>query len=616
MTLKRPINPLSDPVFEQALTAATQAIAGNPELQLNNSNRLTEDPLSVGKTVFVSIANAEGPQAKAYLRGQCDLAALTQRHHNRTLHHRFRPRDSKAAKVYDALEQTRIESIGCESMMGLQTNLDHRMAIYCDLQGYARNSEGAEPPIADILAMLLREKITGSKPPESARNMVNLWRPWVEENGKDLFKQLRESIHNQSTYAQAVQKLLKKLELSAKTEKLQPEEQPEQQDTPPDEDTHHSDEEEAEYNAPTPKTGQSKEQESDKQHTRQQTHCDEDMDQEMDSDMPMHRAPNRPGITPFKQTAPYTIYTRDYDETIAADQLASSEELDSFRQLLDDKLKQYSNIHSQLATRLQRLLLAQQVREWDYDQEDGLIDNARLARLVVRPDMREIYKIERESDFRDSVVSLLIDNSGSMRGRPITIAALSADILARTLERCGVKIEILGFTTRDWKGGMARKHWESHAKKSNPGRLNDLRHIIYKPADMRLNKTRRNLGLMLKDGVLKENIDGEALLWAHERLLSRPEQRRILMVISDGAPVDDSTLSTNSSGYLDRHLREVIEMIETKSDVELLAIGIGHDVTRYYKRAVTIHEVDQLGDTMLKEMTKLFSEDEYYRRRA
>jgi cobaltochelatase CobT len=302
----------------------------------------------------------------------------------------------------------------------------------------------------------------------------------------------------------------------------------------------------------------------------------------------------------------YHAYTNAYDEIVAAEDLCDAEELTRLRGYLDQQLVHLQGAVTKLANRLQRRLMAQQSRSWDFDQEEGLLDAARLARVIVNPEHSLSYKVERDTDFRDTVVTLLIDNSGSMRGRPISIAAISADILARTLERCGVKVEILGFTTRAWKGGQSREGWLSAGRPPHPGRLNDLRHIVYKNADEPWRRARKNLGLMMREGLLKENIDGEALLWAHGRLIARPEERRVLMVISDGAPVDDSTLSVNSGTYLERHLRQVINWIEARSPVELVAIGIGHDVTRYYSRAVTIMDAEQLGGTMIEQLASLF----------
>ncbi len=306
----------------------------------------------------------------------------------------------------------------------------------------------------------------------------------------------------------------------------------------------------------------------------------------------------------------YRAYTRLHDEEIAAEDLCDPDELTRLRQQLDQQLQHLQGVISKLANRLQRRLMAQQQRSWEFDLEEGLLDAGRLSRVVVNPLHALSYKRERETEFRDTVVTLLIDNSGSMRGRPITVAAMCGDILARTLERCAVKVEVLGFTTRAWKGGQSREKWVQDGKPRNPGRLNDLRHIIYKAADSPWRRARKNLGLMLREGLLKENIDGEALLWAYRRLVVRPEHRRILMVISDGAPVDDSTLSVNPGNYLEKHLREVIREIETRDQVELIAIGIGHDVTRYYRRAVTIVDAEELGGTMMKKLTELFDEDE------
>ncbi len=603
---------LDDPIFNHSLTCATQAIAGRLGLQIALGNSAIDAPLSSQQMVVVTPSSAaDDADARRSLRGQCDMAALAMRYHQASFHRKQRPGDDKAASVYDALELVRLEALGGAAMEGVRSNLEHRMEVYCATQGYARLSERAEPPLADIIALIAREKMTGIAPPEAIQSLVNSWRPWVEKAGKKLFSQLEDALDDQPAYSKIVKTLLADLELMPKQgSPSQTTPEPTNQDAPEqDEQSDGSSETQEQIQAASPSHSSEDESSPDSSRVRPMGSDDEDGGEESLGERPMSHAPNYPTMSSFKQVAPYAIFTRDFDEVVDAELLASAEELTLFREQLDEKLKAYHNVHSRLATRLQRILLARQAREWLYDQEDGMIDNARLARLVVRPDMTEIYKLERESDFRDTVVTLLIDNSGSMRGRPITIAALSADILARTLERCGVKVEILGFTTRDWKGGMSRKLWEKRGRAFEPGRLNDLRHIIYKSADTRLNKTRRNLGLMLKDGLLKENIDGEAILWAHNRLMARPEQRRILMVISDGAPVDDSTLSANASGYLDRHLREVITSIETQSPVELLAIGIGHDVTRYYQRAVTINDVDQLGDTMMQEMTKLFSED-------
>ncbi len=597
--------------FLSLQSICAQAVSGEKDIEVITGNAVFSDALRQRKTISISQAHAEDDDdPQRYIRGQVDLAALVWKYHDPAIHHRQRPRDEQAAAIFDTLEQMRVESLGAERMQGVKDNLAHRMQVYCEIQGYARQSDRAEPPLADIISLMLREKMQKIKPPAPIRTLYNLWKPWVEEKAGERLDELAAAMHDQAAYGKAMRRLLSDLSILEEEDGAgaSPETAEEDQSEDGEQDGESPEDEQPDYNEVNTAEGGGEKQEGGQTSHRQEPQMSEDGEQTTTGEQDQHYAPNMPRITPFKQTAPYARYTTDYDEVIEAGQLASAQELMELRARLEEKLLQYNHVHSRLATRLQRLLLARQARQWDYDQEHGLIDAARLARLVARPDMTEIYKIERESDFRDTVVSLLLDNSGSMRGRPITLAAISADILATTLERCGVKTEILGFTTRDWKGGMSRKKWEAGGKPHSPGRLNDLRHIIYKSADMRLNRTRRNLGLMLKDGILKENIDGEALLWAHERLLARPEQRRILMVISDGAPVDDSTLSANASGYLDRHLREVIEWIETRSDIELLAIGIGHDVTRYYANAVTLNDADTLGNTMLSEVTKLFAE--------
>lgn len=603
---------LEDKTFNHALTHSVRAIGENPKLSVSLGNQLFEDPLRMGDQIVLSSA-AEIPDAepKRYLRAQADTAALVKRYHNRAAHLSHQPAEEKARAVFDALECARVEAIGSLQFDGIRHNLSHRHAIYCEIQGYGRVSERADPPLADILAMLVRERLTGEAPPDAIGNLVALWKPYVLQHAGETLDRLADSLEQQATYSQLATQLLRDLSLlpdegeagsrekehrdSDESEQDEPSAEPQEDDAPP---------------APSSMPDHPQEQDDQQEETELVPSMEEREHalQEQDEPAGPQYRPNHPAMFQSASFGRYQAYTTRYDEVVEAATLASTEDSVFYRKQLDEQLSLHQSIHTRLAAKLQRLLLARQTREWAYDQEDGLIDNARLARLIIHPEQQAIYKIEKPSRFRDSVVTLLIDNSGSMRGRPITLAAMSADILARTLERCGVKTEILGFTTKEWKGGQSRKAWERAGKPAAPGRLNDLRHIIYKSAETRLHKARRHLGLMLKDGLLKENIDGEALLWAHQRLLARPEQRRILMVISDGAPVDDSTLSLNSSSYLDQHLRGVIERIEAHSAVELTAIGIGHDVTRYYRRAITIHEAEKLGDTMLTQMMQLFQE--------
>jgi cobaltochelatase CobT len=477
-------------------------------------------------------------------------------------------------------------------------------------QGFERITERTEGTMAEAVRLLTREALTREPPPPSARRVVDLWRPWLEGKiGKDI-AELERAVSDQDSYARATRRLIQDLDL----------ELGELDASSSDDNQGEGEESESENQSDSGESASAGAQPSMDGSPADSADADAEEDGEAEADGEMMPGasdddpgrPGRPGTQPRgrpDENAVYRAFSVAADEVIDADKLCDSDELGRLRHLLDQQLSHLQSVIARLANRLQRRLLAKQTRAWEFDQEEGILDAARLARVVANPVLPLAYKRERETEFRDTVVSLLIDNSGSMRGRPITVAAMSADILARTLERCGVKVEILGFTTRAWKGGQARERWIAAGKPPNPGRLNDLRHIVYKPADAPWRRARRNLGLMLREGILKENIDGEALAWAHNRLLGRPEERRILMVISDGAPVDDSTLSVNPGNYLEKHLREVIREIERQSVVELTAIGIGHDVTRYYRRAVTIVDAEQLGGVMLERLAELFEEE-------
>ncbi len=593
--------------FKHALTNTVRVLAEDTTLELALGNQAYEDPLELNQMVVLSAAAPDDDaDTKRYLRGQADIAALAMRHHNAPLHQQLRPSDLTAAPIFDALERTRIEALGAANMQGVQHNLQHYAEVHCAQNGYAHYTDESDKPLPDMLAMILRETLIGSEPPDTIAPLVANYKPKVMQASRETLASFQEVLEDQKAFAQLAKQWLRDLSLLPELQPASPE--ADEAEPSDDDETQElsNDVQEPETEQQEPPSPSGHAEESDEQADGEEPQAAPDDAAGPQQEHGNQFRPNAPQFDSLKPLSSYHAFTDAFDEIVEADTLCTPEDLQQFRAQLDEQLKRHQNVHTRLAAKLQRLLLAHQAREWMYDQEDGLIDNARLARLIIDPERREIYKYEKPSEFRDSCVTLLIDNSGSMRGRPITIAAMSADILARTLERCGVRVEILGFTTQEWKGGLSRKAWEKAGKPPAPGRLNDLRHIIYKSAEMRMNKARRNLGLMLKDGLLKENIDGEALLWAHQRLLARPEQRRILMVISDGAPVDDATLSSNSAGYLDQHLREVIEMIELRSEVELTAIGIGHDVGRYYSRAITIHEVEALGDTMLSEMMRLF----------
>jgi cobaltochelatase CobT len=526
------------------------------------------------------------------------------------------PSGETARAIYDAVEQARVEALGARRMVGVAGNLTAMLDERYRRQGYERITERSDVTLAEAVRLLAREQLTGEAPPRSAKGVVEAWRPYLEGRiGKD-FAELERHVLDQDAYSRVMRRLIQDLDLGE------------------GESADDSDEAEGEGDESQNSEGETEGGDSAASGAQQSleggTPDGSEEGQEAGGDeaegemMPGTgdedpTRPGRPGMLP-RNSQPgadnefYKAFTTACDEVVEAEDLCDADELTRLRHLLDQQLAHLQSVIARLANRLQRRLMAKQTRAWEFDLDEGMLDAARLSRIVTNPTYPLSYKREKEMNFRDTVVSLLIDNSGSMRGRPITVAAMSADILARTLERCGVKVEILGFTTRAWKGGQSRERWIAAGKTPNPGRLNDLRHIIYKPADAPWRRARRSLGLMLREGILKENIDGEALLWAHNRLLARPEQRRILMVISDGAPVDDSTLSVNPGNYLERHLREVIQEIERFSPVELLAIGIGHDVTRYYRRAVTIVDAEQLGGTVMEKLAELFDEEPHQAR--
>ena len=599
--------------FKRTTGATIRAIAERDDITASFSP--TGQGL-VGSDVRLPLPARDLPAADAAMvRGEADAVALRLRYHDGALHRRRRPGSDLARSIYDGVEQTRCESLGIRRMAGVATNLDAVLEEHCRSHGYARAVSRDEVPLAEVIKVMAREAITGMPPPPAARTMLDLWRPSLDAQILKDLASLREQATDQGRFAETVRRLLDHLDvdLGPEADEASDDDEQSEGDNAEENDSQtrgesgERDAEDAESSLES-EQGAAAEAEGSEQH-----------DSESDGEM-MHGAaddePGRPGRPPFadgrnaRGEDAYKAFTLDFDETVEAADLCDADELDRLRQMLDQQLTNLQGVTARLANRLQRRLLAKQTRDWDFNLEEGILDTARLARIVANPTHSLSFKREREMQFRDTVVSLLIDNSGSMRGRPITVAALSADILARTLERCGVKVEILGFTTRMWKGGQARERWIAAGKPGNPGRLNDLRHIIYKSADAPWRRTRKALGLMLREGILKENIDGEALLWAYNRLLGRPEQRRILMVISDGAPVDDSTLSVNPGNYLERHLREVISHIETRSPVELMAIGIGHDVTRYYRRAVTIVDAEQLGGTVMEQLADLFDEPE------
>ena len=523
------------------------------------------------------------------------------------------PQDEVARAVFNAAEQARVEALGAKAMAGVRANLASALDLKVRTDPITRARSRAEVPLSTAIQLIVRERLTGEAPPEAARTGLDLVSDWIEEKAGADLDALGLALDDQAAFASLATKVLQDLDLiegDLDKDPADEEGESEEEGDAPDEGESEDEEEDEAGGGEGQSEIRGEPEQGEEEETSGET-SEEDMSSDADGmaedgeEGMMPVRPNRPMSDPSPQFD-YKIFTDRFDEVVEATELCDEEELNRLRAFLDQQLVHLQGAVTKLANRLQRRLMAQQSRSWDFDQEEGLLDAARLARVVINPAHSLSYKIERDTEFKDTVVSLLIDNSGSMRGRPISIAAISADILARTLERCGVKVEILGFTTRAWKGGQSREKWLSEGRPPLPGRLNDLRHILYKKADDPWRRARPNLGLMMREGLLKENIDGEALLWAHDRLLRRPEDRRILMVISDGAPVDDSTLSVNAAGYLESHLRRVIAWIEKQSPVQLAAIGIGHDVTRYYRRSVTIMDVEQLGGTIIEQLAGLF----------
>jgi cobaltochelatase CobT len=549
----------------------------------------------------------------AVIRGHADAAALSVACHDPSLHETLAPSGGEARAVFEAIEEARVEAIGARRMQGVAANLAARMEQRYERSRFAEVADRSEAPLPDALGLLVREKLTGQTPPAKARAVVNLWRPWIEGRARTVLDRMPEMLFDQDAFGRLTRELLAALNLADKLDQREDEEKsPNESESDADASEGEEDNSEGEQRADLADSRAEQDALSEEALDDRDDGSTDRRDRDTDaSELPRRSEPWRPNLSVLDnpEAFGYKVFTRAHDEIVNAEELCDADELDRLRAFLDKQLQALHGAVARLANRLQRRLLAQQNRGWDFDLDEGMIDAARLTRVIVDPMHPLTYKQERETQFRDTVVTLLLDNSGSMRGRPIMVAACCADILARTLERCGVKVEILGFTTRAWKGGHAREAWLNALKPPLPGRLNDLRHIVYKSADAPWRRSRRNLGLMMREGLLKENIDGEALAWAHQRLVARPEQRRILMMISDGAPVDDSTLSVNSGSYLERHLRQVIEEIETRSSVELLAIGIGHDVTRYYRRAVTVTDAEELAGVMTEKLAELFDED-------
>lgn len=618
--MSKPTDNPADP-FKKALAEATKVMAHDPDLAVT----YTVDPsgLSGDQMRLPQISRRMTRDEVMLARGTADSLALHRRYHNDSTFAKYAPPTGMARQLFESMEIARCEAMGARDMPGTAVNIDAKIENEALGRSFDKITTASDAPLEMAANYLLRHLATGRELPPAAANVMNLWRGFIEQNAGDTLENLQDMLSDQSKFAKFARQIIDELgygdQLGDDPDEMDEDQQDEaeqQDDEESDPDSTGQDDSEQDESDATPESSQEEQQDSSEAQVSMDDMSDEEMSE--DVDMPDGEAPlEPPAPQPISDADPdYLVFNTEFDEEIRAEDLAETAELERLRAYLDQQLEPLKGAVSRLANKLQRRLQAQQNRSWEFDLEEGTLDAGRLARVVANPTTPLSFKVEKDTEFRDTVVTLLLDNSGSMRGRPISIAAICADVLARTLERCNVKVEILGFTTRAWKGGQSREQWLNDGRPQQPGRLNDLRHIIYKSADAPWRRTRPNLGLMMKEGLLKENIDGEALEWAHKRMVARHEARKILMVISDGAPVDDSTLSVNPANYLEKHLRDVIEMVEKRRQVELLAIGIGHDVTRYYERAVTITDVEQLAGAMTEQLASLFDTDPRARARV
>ncbi len=601
--------PPPDP-FKKALTEATRAMANRPELDVTfgvDSAGASGDAIRLPH-----VPRRLNDDSILRIRGTADALALKLRFHDESTHRHFAPEGPTARELYECMETARCEALGVRAMPGCASNIDAK--ISADLKSFVASDpeDVASVPLATAVGHLIRQRATGRKLPSVAAHVVELWRGHIEEHAGETLDRIDSVLECQEDFGRLSRQLISDLgfgeQLGEDPDADAPEnpEDPEEADDGGDGDSA-SEEGPSDDMELQPDSAEDRD-DSDVEmiHTDGEVSDEDDTENASDAETP----PDPPVILPISDADPdYRVFTTEFDEEVSASELAEPEELERLRSYLDQQLEPLKGAVSKLANRLQRRLQAQQNRSWQFDMEEGILDTGRLARIVANPTTPLSFKVERDIKFLDTVVTILLDNSGSMRGRPISISAICADVLAQTLERCQVKCEILGFTTRAWKGGKSREKWLAAGRPQTPGRLNDIRHVVYKAADAPWRRARPGLGLMMKEGILKENIDGEALEWAYRRIVRRPEQRHILMVISDGAPVDDSTLSVNSANYLEKHLRDVIAMIEDRRVVELIAIGIGHDVNRYYRRAVTITDAEQLAGVMTEQLAALFDRD-------
>ena len=616
---KKPDN-IAEP-FKKALAETTKTLADDTEMSVSFS----VDPpgMSSDGVRLPQVTRRMTREEVLLARGTADSFALRRKFHSDKMHARYIPQGQLAQEIYEAMEWARCEAVGAQDMPGTAGNIDQKIAHDAERKGYAQISEAKDAPLSVAAGYLVRQLASGRDLPPGADNVMELWRGFFEDKAGGTLETLDDVLNDQAAFARFARQVITDLgygdQIGDDPDAEDPDSEPEAEESSDEQDDNPDAQNDGDQEEDPADASPEESQEAQDDAAQAQVSMDDmaDMEAGDEAEVPQGESDMEPlPPQPISDADPnYTVYSAEFDEEIHAADLAEPAELERLRAYLDQQLEPLKGAVSRLANRLQRRLQAQQNRTWEFDLEEGYLDAGRLARIIANPTVPLAYKQEKDTEFRDTVVTLLLDNSGSMRGRPISIAAICADVLARTLERCDVKVEILGFTTRAWKGGQAREAWLQEGRPQMPGRLNDLRHIIYKSADAPWRRARDNLGLMMKEGLLKENIDGEALEWAHRRMTSRHEARKILMVISDGAPVDDSTLSVNPANFLEKHLRDVIAMVEKRRQVELLAIGIGHDVTRYYDRAVTITDVEQLAGAMTEQLAALFESDPRQRKR-
>ena len=583
-------------LIKQALTSTYKVISN----QLDENN-LKNKTFNTKNLDFSDIKDFKNKSDYTKLRANIDSKALKLRFSDNAVFQKNHPKNPALKKIYELSEIFRCEMLGSKMLSGIKKNLENYYIQKTSNKKYNKSNSKEEINVHDAFELYILEKFFKLNFDKTSLEVLNYWRKDFDKNFKNDLNYLEQNFKNQNNYNSKFSNLLDKMDIFDDNQNQQSNQNQDNQNSANDQNTK-NDKDNEDNDASEEKTEDQSSAETD--YDVNQFRMQEDTDQADDLGESLERVSQKLNIK--KKNLEYKVFTSKFDEIAKAENLEKQEEILRLRKNLDQQLINFQDLITKLANKLQRQLLAIQNRSWEYDLEEGLLDSSKLTRIIIDPQNSLTFKKEKEFEFKDTIVTLLIDNSGSMRGRPITIAALCADILSRTLERCNVKVEILGFTTKNWKGGESREDWNKNGKPQYPGRLNDLRHIIYKSADTNWRQSKKNLGLMLKEGLLKENIDGEAILWAFNRLKKRKEERKILMVISDGAPVDDSTLSVNSGDFLEKHLKKVVKTIQDNKDFEILAIGIGHDVSRYYKKAIKITDVQELGDVMIKQLSQMF----------